>query len=457
MEILETSPNPEKFQRKNFIQRNPLSVKIVLIGVLILLLLIPVSMIKDLIHERENTASSAVYEVQQKWSGSQRIIGPILTIPYYEKVEKSGNNEKNEQVKKVINNLHFLPETLEISGDIKTEELRRGLYEIVVYHAPIELKGKFVLPDGFAGNIQPEDLLTEEATLNIGLSDLRGINEQVMLQWGDKTLVFNPGINNHHILSSGVSTHIDMSLFKTNPDNTVEFSIKLQLKGSESMMFAPLGKTTSVRLTSNCTTPSFTGSFLPENREVTGSGFESSWKVLHLNRNYAQVLVGNSWSSSIEESEFGVDLLLPVHQYQKSMRSVKYAFLIIILTFVVSFFVEVMQKKNIHPFQYLLTGLALCLFYTLLVAISEHLNFGMAYLIAASMTIVLLTIYMTGVLKIKKTALTIGGLLACLYTYIYILIQMEIYALLVGSIGLFVILAVIMYYSQKINWNNQEK
>lgn len=135
------------------------------------------------------------------------------------------------------------------------------------------------------------------------------------------------------------------------------------------------------------------------------------------------------------------------------MRSVKYAYLIIILTFVVSFFVEVLQKKNIHPFQYLLTGLALCLFYTLLIAISEHLGFTLAYLISAVMTIVLLTCYMMGILKIRKTALTIGGLLAFLYVYIFVLIQMETYALLAGSLGLFVILAIIMYYSQKINWN----
>lgn len=158
-----------------------------------------------------------------------------------------------------------------------------------------------------------------------------------------------------------------------------------------------------------------------------------------------------------EFDSFGVDLLLPVQQYQQSIRSAKYAYLVIILTFVVSFFVEIIQKKNIHPFQYLLIGLALCLFYTLLIAISEHLGFTPAYLIAAVMTIVLLTLYMTGILKIRKTAFTIGGLLAILYLYIYVLIQMETYALLAGSLGLFIILATIMYYSQKVNWNGQQE
>lgn len=451
MEEQQFTTSQNRNQRKGFIQRNPLSVKIVLIGVLILLLLIPISMIEGLIHERESTASGAIYEVRQKWSSSQNITGPILTIPYYEKVEKSGEDEKNEKIKKVKNYIHFLPESLDIIGAIKTEELKRGLYEIVVYNAPIELKGKFILPEGFAGNINSEDLLIKEATLNVGLTDLRGISEQVEMLWGKETLIFNPGIAGNHILTSGVSTAVRIDSLISN---TVEFTIKLHFKGSESIRFAPLGKTTSVHLTSNCATPSFAGAFLPEKREVTDSGFVSDWKVLHLNRNYSQTLTGNHWSESISNSNFGVDLLLPVQQYQKSMRSVKYAFLIIILTFVVSFFVEIMQKKKIHPFQYLLVGLALCLFYTLLISISEHLNFSLSYFLAAIMTVVLLTFYMMGVLKIKKTALTIGALLACLYIYIFVLIQMEIYALLVGSIGLFIILAIIMYYSQKINWNN---
>ena len=218
-------------------------------------------------------------------------------------------------------------------------------------------------------------------------------------------------------------------------------------------MFTPLGKTTLVSLKSNCSTPSFTGAFLPENREVAENGFSATWKILNLNRNYPQVFTGENWSIDLNDSTFGVNLLLPVDQYQKSIRSIKYAFLIIILTFVICFFVEVLQKKNINPFQYLLIGLALCLFYTLLVSISEHLNFTLSYVIATTMTIGLLTFYLSGILKIKKTAITIGGMLLLLYTYIFILIQMEIYALLVGSIGLFIILAIIMYCSLKINWN----
>lgn len=453
---METQITPNNPSTPNFIQRNALSVKIVLIGVLILLLLIPLAMIRDLIRERSYTATAAIQEVQGKWSGSQLVTGPFISIPYYEEEEYLYYDEgvKKTGTRRTKNYLHLLPEQLEIEGNIETEQLSRGLYDVVVYKAPLTIRGKFTMPRELDNRIAPENILTRNATLNLGLEDLRGISEQIGIRWGDETLQFEPGIPADFILPSGVSTPLPRFAEYRGGDS-VDFTIRLSLKGSQSLQFSPFGKTTSIRLASNCTTPSFTGAFLPESREVDEKGFTAAWKVLNLNRNYPQAFTGRQRLSPDELSAFGVNLLLPVQQYLQTQRSVKYASLIIILTFVISFFVEVMQKKNIHPFQYLLIGLALCLFYTLLLAISEHLGFNLAYLLASVMTIPLLTLYLSGILKIRKTACTIGGLLALLYLYIYILIQMETYALLAGSVGLFVILALVMYYSQKINWNNR--
>lgn len=456
METQKQIQNQENYPQKNFIQRNALSLKIILIGILILIMMIPLAMIQNLISERANTASEAALEVQQKWSGAQEISGPVLSIPFYEERETYQYTSQGNEVKinKVLNYLHLLPETLEINGNIETSTLKRGLYEIVVYKTPLVLKGKFILPENLSKEANTEQLLLQNATLNMGISDLRGIGEQIEVNWGDTSYQFNPGLPSDYILNPGVSTPIDINSLKAG--ETLEFTIHLALRGSASLHFAPMGKTTRVQLTSNCRTPSFTGSFLPENRDISEKGFTSDWKILNLNRSYPQIFKGNTFYDSQTLSTFGVDLLQPVQQYQQSMRSAKYAYLIIILTFVVSFFAEIMQKKNIHPFQYLLIGLALCLFYTLLISFSEHLGFSWAYLISALLTITLLTFYMSGILKIRKTALTIGGLLTLLYVYIFILIQMETYALLTGSIGLFIILAVIMYYSQKINWNEHE-
>ena len=445
-------PTPPIPVQKPFMERYHFVFKAVIVSFLTLLLLIPMALIGDMIHERERTARDASYEVHREWSGSQTIQGPILTIPYIETIVSV--NDKNEEITATASRcISLLPETLEISGELKAKELKRGIYEIVVYNAPLELKGSFVLPEEVEqlSKVSLVKILTDQVMLNIGISDMRGISNQITMNWDDETLIFNPGIKQCGILESGVSTHVDIQ--SLNEKKVIEFSVKLDLKGSESLRFAPIGKTTTVALKSDCTTPSFSGAFLPENREIGKDGFTCNWKVMHMNRNYPQVLYGEEWGHSINQSIFQVDMLIPVQHYQKSMRSVKYAILIILLTFVVNFFVELIQKKRIHPFQYLLVGLALCLFYTLLVSISEHTSFSIAYVTAASMTTILLTCYMSGVLKAKKMAFTIGGLLTILYLYIFILIQMETYALLAGSLGLFIILAIIMYFSQRIKWN----
>ena len=241
--------------------------------------------------------------------------------------------------------------------------------------------------------------------------------------------------------------------------DSAEYQVKLGLKGSRNLHFIPVGGATSVYLTSNCTTPNFQGNFLPVTREVTDQGFEATWKVLSLNSSLRSVMT--DWDQSLwydneyEPGEmFGVEMRLPVEQYQQNMRSIKYAFLIIVLTFATVFFVEARTGVRIHPVQYLLVGVALLLYYTLLLSFSEHVVFWGAYLIASVMTIALITIFMAAILKAKKPALLVGGLLTVLYGFIYILMQMETYALLAGSIGLFIILAVAMFITSRIKWYN---
>ncbi|MDR1675586.1 MAG: cell envelope integrity protein CreD [Tannerella sp.] len=435
---------------QSFFSRYRTVFKLFVIGFLTLLLLIPMLMIGFLIHEREQTANEASIEVHQKWSSAQDIMGPMLTVPFYTKQtlqEEDGNKDIQ-----TVTTYQILPETLEITGDARTRELERGLYEIVVYSASLELKGSFVMPDELALLLKhhADDVLSDGVTLDIGISDMRGIVDRISVDWDGRELVFNPGMRHNRILTSGVSVPVDLRSLVEN--RSVTFATRIELKGSESLKFAPLGKTTVVSLESNCSTPSFTGAYLPNERTV-GDGFRSEWKIMHLNRNYPQVIHGSEWQYDVPASTFGVEMLIPVQHYQKSMRCVKYAILIILLTFVTCFFVEILRKKNIHPVQYLLVGLALCLFYALLLSISEHAGFTIAYAVASLMTVTLLTLYMAAILKAKKTALSIGGLLVLLYLYIFVLVQMETHALLAGSVGLFVILAVIMYFSQRIRWN----
>lgn len=436
-------------KRPGFFQRNAKTIKAVTIGFLIILLLIPMNMIEDLIRERNYTENEAVNEVGQKWSGRQTIIGPYLNFDYVITHETVVNGKAH--VSTEIKNLTLLPDELIIEDSLKTEIRRRGIYEVNVYQSSLILKGTFGPEELKKRGIDIEKIRFKNATLCLGIADMRGISEQIQVTLGDSTYNFESGMNGKEIGYSGVSKIIDIPELEKH---VVPYEINLKLKGSQSMFFVPIGKTTQINMQADWGTPSFDGSYLPESHNINEEGFTAKWQVLNLNRSYPQTIMNFSNSSDIKESSFGVNLRMPVEQYQQSMRTAKYAILIILLTFAVIFFVEIMDKKRIHVLQYLLIGLGLCLFYSLLLSMSEQMNFTLAYLISSVLTIGLISLYMRGIMKKKKPALIMGGLLLALYTYIYVLIQLETLALLAGSIGLFVILATLMYFSKKIDWFN---
>lgn len=441
--------NETKRQANGCLHRFSKTIKVVVIGVLVLLLLIPMIMIKEMISERGRTQEEAIDEVSQKWSLAQTVTGPYLNLQYPVTTEVDG------KPKVVVSNVVLFPDELMVDGKLHTELLRRGIYEVNVYQSELLFKGYFSSEELRKSGVDMNLIRFDKAAVCFNLTDMRGISEQVSIAIDDSVYVFEPGMDGLGIKNTGVHTLVDLSSLKG--EQKIPYEMKIRLKGSQSVNFTPLGKTTKVNLKANWNTPSFVGSFLPENRDVTADEFSAQWQVLNLNRNYSQVLVDPSAMvvSDIADSDFGVNLKVPVEQYQQSMRSAKYAVLIILLTFTVIFFTEIMEKTRIHALQYLLVGLALCLFYSLLLSISEHLGFNMAYLISAVLTIGLVSGYMLGIIKKKKPAFIMGGLLIILYVYIFILIQLETYALLAGSLGLFVILAAVMYFSKKIDWFNE--
>jgi inner membrane protein len=250
------------------------------------------------------------------------------------------------------------------------------------------------------------------------------------------------------ISDSGVSVMAPLDLKSAK---TYKFSFDLNLNGSQSLNFIPLGKETNINLASKWANPSFDGAFLPDQRQVSKDGFTAQWKILSLNRNYPQSF-SESDSYSIKDSAFGVKFLVPIDQYQKITRSVKYAIMFIALTFLTFFFVEIFNKKRIHPIQYLLVGFALLVFYTLLLSISEHTNFNFAYILSSIATIILITLYSKAIFKNNFLSLLLGCILIILYGFMYVVLQLQDYALLMGSIGLFIVLAAVMYASRKIDW-----
>lgn len=411
-----------------------LGIKLLVIAIISLLLLIPQAIIMDMVNERSNTEGLANLEVNEKWGNGQTLTGPVLFIP--------GDS--------AANNLYILPETLDIDGNINSRTLKRGIYDFTVYETALTLAGNFSLPKELKAE-QLKSLRTDRAKLLFAISDFKGFSDNPALVLDGQPAELSSEalhLGSHDALSCSA----DLQSFLDS--GTLDYRLTVPIKGSGYLYFLPAGRTTSVHLASDCPTPSFTGRYLPSQRQVTDQGFTADWKVLALNRDFAQVL--NSHSELKKAQPFGVDLKVPVEQYQQTTRSIKYAYLIILLTFAVVFFVEIRRQTPIHPVQYALVGIALMLFYTLLLAFSEHLTFLLSYLIASIMTIGLITLFMRTLLRNTRAALFIGLLLVVLYTFIYVIMQLESYALLVGSLGIFVILAVAMYASQKINWY-QEK
>lgn len=429
--------------------KNNIYFKIGTIVIITLLLLIPASMIRSLIIERESTQNEAIREVSSKWGEEQTISGPLISIPYYRYIKEFSRKDSTEKIVQIKEFIHILPTELNISGNINPEKRYRGIYEIVVYNSKLSISGAFNNIDLASLDIQPRNILFDKAEFVIGINDLRGIEEQVILNWNDQNIAFNPGVSSNDVVMTGINALLNLDLKDSSAYN---FSLELDLKGSQLLYFTPVGRVTNINLRSGWPNPSFKGAFLPDSREVSEKGFVANWNVLHLNRNFPQIWLGNR--HSISDSSFGIDLLLPVDNYQKSYRSIRYAILFIGFTFLTFFFIEVLNKVFIHPIQYILVGIALIVFYSLLLSISEYLKYNLAFIVSAISTLALIAGYVQAILKSGKLTLLISGILTVLYSFIFTIIQLQDYALLIGSIGIFIILGLVMYFSRKIDWYN---
>lgn len=431
------------FQKFSTWLKQSLFVKLAAIGFLILILMIPTSMIQSLIHERQNTQAEAIREISSSWGSPQTIIGPVLTIPYNRWVEYEDG--KRNAVREVA---HFLPLRLEAKGNLAHQIRQRGIFDVILYQSDLTLQGVFEQPDFAALHIDPKDVIWDQAKLSVGISGMSGIKSSIELDWGGTPLRMEPGTAQPTLLPAGVSIEVPISTDGKN----YAFSIPIKVNGSDFLQFEPVGKETKITLHSDWNSPSFTGSFLPDQRDISDRGFSATWQIFDLNRNYPQ----SWWDDNFKfgESTFGVRLLQPVDEYAKNTRSAKYAILVIGLTFLIYFFFETLRRFHIHPFQYFLIGLALSVFYLLLLSLSEQIGFNYAYLAAASATISLIVAYSASVLKITRLVIQLALLLIAIYSFIFVILQLEDYALLAGSLGIFVALAAVMFYSRKVDWYN---
>ncbi len=428
--------------QQTFWQRNSIMIKAMIVGFLILVLLIPTAFIHDLVREREQRQEEVIAEVSSKWANGQKLTGPFLLVPY----TLTEKNDKGQPYT-VKYNAYFLPEKLNINGQLIAQPRRRSIYQVILYRTDMKVSGTFTSLNFSALGIDPATIQWNEVRFCMGLSDNRGITEQLQLHFNNSKIEMNPDLPANSITKNGVSAILP-ALNTINGD--VSFELSLKLNGSRSLYFTPVGKQTNVRLTSAFKNTSFTGNYLPGKDPFIENGFDAQWNISHFTRSIPQ-----SWTNEtvdIDTAAFGLELLQGVDTYAKTMRSVKYALLFIALTLCLFFFIEVLQKRKVHPLQYVLVGFALCIFYTLLLSISEYKGFTTAYIIAAAATVLLITFYIQSVFKKWSVALVFFLFLSALYSMIYVLIQLQDGSLLFGSIGLFVLLAAVMYYSGKIDW-----
>lgn len=460
MEQTEKQPQQQPNKFSNWLKTS-ITARMLMVGFLIIILLIPLSYINSLITERSFRQQDVVNEINAKWGNNVLIYGPMFKIPYKTYSETSTFNEKTKtylkEIKTVINYAYIFPESLDADVDVNSKTLSRGNFESAVFTTNMKFSGHFIPTDLSEKDIKTEDIIWDKASVIIKTSNLKGIKSEMVLKLNDNNYTFQTNYSENDEQYDGHLDVLESGFLKKEDiqsETDSQFSITMSFNGSKQIELVPIGKTTTMKMASNWADPSFIGNYLPndETKTISKDGFKADWKVLHINRAFSQQHLNKI--PNLNGFAFGTKFMVMVDEYQKSERSAKYGFLVIGLTFLIFFLIQTMSKINIHPFQYLMIGISLTMFYTLLVSISEHSNFLKAYLIAGISVITLITLYSKSILKHWKFPLFIGVSLTALYTFIYVIIQLENYALLVGSIGLFLILASVMFVSRKIDWNN---
>ncbi len=418
--------------------------KVLGIGLLALLMLIPLAQVNDLVREREQRAHEATAQIAQRWGAPQQVGGPVLVVPVWTR------QRQGDATVTVESHEFLLPDRLSIRAELVPEVRHYGLYETVVYVATAKIEGRFLASDIAALGGTGREVQWQRAELRVPIADVRGIRRVSALRIGDGEADFGPDAGGVAGIAAIASPYpIEPSALPAQ----LPFAFELALAGSERFAALPLARQTELEARGAWPAPGFDGAFLPASRRIDAHGFEAAWQVLDLNRRIAQRW-NTQESSGIDlgASAFGVSLVQPASPYQRNVRAGKYGVLFIALTFVAFFLFEVLRGLRVHPVQYLLVGVALCTFYVALLALSEQFGFGTAYLSAAIATVLLVGGYASAVLAQRRAGLVLGGLLAVVYGVLYGLVASEDYALLMGALALLTTVSALMYLTRRVDW-----
>lgn len=464
------TPDTSQFMLKRYVSdlkqiSDSLVFRFILIAVLIGFMMIPLGLVSDIVRERSNLYRGVLNEIASTWGQQQNLQGPALFVPYTEKfITEEIKTDKDGYERKVNKTLYkqrtamVLPDDLYIDVRLNGETRKRSLYESLVYTADLKITGDFQRPDinSLSNNI--DKIHWNRAWLVLGISDTQAINKVSGLNWhNQKTIDFEPGTKVVSTIASGFHAPLDLSLLDTSVSNSVKgsrvkypFQLNLNVNGSQGFYFTPFGKTTEVQIVSDWPHPSFQGSVLPNKHEVNNDGFVASWSVPNLARNYPQLWTLEKQEFNVNEFQAGVNLFESVSLYSQITRAIKYGMLFFTLTYITFLIFEMGIGRRLHIVQYGVIGLALSMFYLTLLSMAEHAGFFSAYLSAAGIIIIMISLYAYAAIRSFKRTLVVSMLLAGLYALLYSLLKLEDYALLAGTVLLLVILAVLMVLTRNI-------
>jgi inner membrane protein len=434
---------PPRARAKLAVMNRSLLVKTFLMGVLALVLMIPVGMIRDLVAERQARRNEAVAGIAEGWGKRQVVASPYLAIPYErhwtvvkrETIDGRLHETRNEYHESKL--LHVPAASVDWTVDAELSEKARGIYKARLYSARVAASGSIDLPARSSHEDGTSRYKWGTPKFVIGIADPLGIRAAPGVELDGKTYAFAPGPGD---AATAAGLHAPLDGLSLGKSETVDFSLTLELGGSEAFALAPLGADTAVTMRADWPHPSFQGRFLPAKHEIGDSGFSASWKV---SRFAAQ---------GTKAETIAVSFIEPVGLYQMLERASKYGFLFIGLTAAAFMLLELLRRLAIHPVQYALVGLALAMFFLLLTALSEHIAFAAAYAIATAACVGLITLYLVRALKSAALGLAFGAALTALYAMLYALLQSEDYALLGGSLLLFALLAAVMLATRRVDW-----
>jgi len=435
--------------------------KLALIGILVLLLAGPLLSVWSLVGEREGRSREVAAEVARSWGGQQAINGPFLIVPYTVKVSVTAGDKQIEQTQGRL--AVFLPDSAAFTAQTTSQVLHRSIYEVPVYNSDVSVSGHFEAPE--IAKIEPEvaSVHWADAVLALSLSDVSGLKKASALGMAGRGEVgFEPSIGVANGQISGIHARLADAKGgpQAGPPVAFDFNFKLAFSGSYGLSFAPVGRETTVALTSDWPNPSFSGAFLPAERKISKDGFTATWKVPHLARSVPQ-----AWASSEAEFnlnrlsgyQFGADLFVPVDFYDLVTRALKYGLMFPLVVFMAVFIMETLAKKRLHPVQYLFSGAALMLFFVLLLSFAEHIGFAMAYITAALATSLLVAAYVWRAMGQADKGAMMLAMLLILYALLYFILKLEDYALLAGALAGFAMLAAAMFFTLGVDWSGGGK